>query len=361
MPDTKLTKAWHGIPREEIDWFPRVDEDACIGCGTCVTGCGRGVYRFDFDRKKTVVAEPMHCMVACMTCANTCPTGAISFPPVRTILDLSDRVEIHHAVEDELLARRDELGISSVLPHPDHLAEMVVHDIEEIGSATRILTLVPRREHDRLCEHAAGQYLELWVPNAAWMSRAYSIGNAPRPDGSIELQIRRVDGGRLSAWAFGPVAVGDVVAVRGPLGNFTNRSPEGTPIAFVARGTGFAPIAALLEQQVELFPTRTMLLYWGATSSDDFYELEHLGEMLAAAPGLSATLVARRFLPDFTPPKGVATALGRVSDAVAGSGLDLAGFDSYVAGPRLTVTDCVAALAERGALRQRIFADSYAT
>lgn len=52
MPDPKLTKPWHGVPREMIDWHPTVNEDACIGCG-------RLVYRFDFARKKAVVADPL--------------------------------------------------------------------------------------------------------------------------------------------------------------------------------------------------------------------------------------------------------------------------------------------------------------
>jgi CDP-4-dehydro-6-deoxyglucose reductase len=359
MPDAKFTKPWHGVPRQEIDWHPRVDEDACIGCGTCVTGCSRNVYRFDFARKKAVVANPLNCMVACMTCANTCPTSAIGFPPVRTILDLADRVEVHHSIEDELLARRDELETVLELPHPDLIAEMVVQSIDDIGTRTRVLTLAPRRERDRLCPHTPGQYLEVWVPNTAWMSRAYSIGNAPRADGSVELQIRKVDGGRLSAWVFGPVAVGDVVAVRGPRGSFTFRSPEGRPVIFVARGTGFAPIKALLEQQVDLSPERPMALFWGATSSEDFYELDHLGKLLANAPGLSATLVARRYAPGFEAPVGAATALGRVSDAVARSGLDLSGSDAYVAGPRLTVADCVGALVSLGAERTRVLVDSY--
>ncbi|MGC1135179.1 MAG: hypothetical protein WA941_20290 [Nitrososphaeraceae archaeon] len=32
MPDPKFVKPWHGIPREQIEWHPSVDEDACIGC-----------------------------------------------------------------------------------------------------------------------------------------------------------------------------------------------------------------------------------------------------------------------------------------------------------------------------------------
>ena len=279
MPEVNFTKPWHGIPREEIDWHPSIDEDACIGCGTCVTGCSRKVYRFDFLHKKAVVADPLNCMVACMTCANTCPTSAISFPPVRSILELADLVEVHHSVEDELLARRDELTATTELPGPDLIVELVVCNIDQIGAGTRILTLTPRRDRDRLCQFAPGQYLELWVPNASWLSRAYSIANAPRPDDSLELQIRKVQGGRLSTWAFGPVAVGDVVAARGPLGSFTMRSPGGRPVVFVARGTGFAPIKALLEQQVEMFSDREMVLFWGVTSSEDFYR---------ARPSLSA-------------------------------------------------------------------------
>ena len=284
---------------------------------------------------------------------------APSASPVRSILELADLVEVHHSVEDELLARRDELTATTELPVPDLIVELVVCSIDQIGAGTRILTLTPRRDRDRLCQFAPGQYLELWVPNASWLSRAYSIANAPRPDDSLELQIRKVQGGRLSTWAFGPVAVGDVVAARGPLGSFTMRSPEGRPVVFVARGTGFAPIKALLEQQVEMFSDREMVLFWGVTSSEDFYELDRLSALCATAPNLSATLVARRYAPGFSAPKGVTTKTGRVSDAVAASNLGLAGFDGYVAGPRITVVDCIAALIDLGIGPSGVYVDSY--
>ena len=55
MPNPQFTKPWHGVPRDQIQWNPSLIEEACIGCGTCVTGCSRLVYRFDFDRKGPVV------------------------------------------------------------------------------------------------------------------------------------------------------------------------------------------------------------------------------------------------------------------------------------------------------------------
>ncbi len=70
MSNPKFTKPWHGVERESIDWHPIVVPLLCIGCGTCVTGCSRMVYRFDFKTKKSIVYEPLNCLVGGTTCAN---------------------------------------------------------------------------------------------------------------------------------------------------------------------------------------------------------------------------------------------------------------------------------------------------
>jgi ferredoxin len=53
--DPKFAK-FHGIDRDKIDWHPKIDESKCVGCGLCVTSCGRGVYKFDYENKKSKVA-----------------------------------------------------------------------------------------------------------------------------------------------------------------------------------------------------------------------------------------------------------------------------------------------------------------
>jgi CDP-4-dehydro-6-deoxyglucose reductase len=360
MPDPKLAKPWHGVPREEIEWWPTVNEDVCIGCGTCVVGCGRQVYRFDFQRKKAVVDEPLNCMVGCTTCLVSCPTSAISFPPTDVVLRLADRPEVRHSIEDALIARREELAFGDLLPDSDHLVQMEIRSILDVSEGTRLMSLAPHRPEDCMCQFTPGQYLEIWIPGTEYMSRAYSIGNAPHEDGAVELHIRRVEGGRFSEWAFERARVGDVLTTRGPAGAFTMRSPGDRPLVFVARGTGFAPIKAIMEQQLKMFPERPMVLFWGVTSSEDFYAVDELGEWLRQDPNLRMTLVARRF-DGFRAPDGAATVDGRVSDAVASCDVDLAGHDAYVAGPRHTVVDIVAALQRRGVHPERIFVDSYGT
>ncbi|PIT94819.1 4Fe-4S ferredoxin [Candidatus Falkowbacteria bacterium CG10_big_fil_rev_8_21_14_0_10_39_9] len=114
--DSKFAK-FHDVDREQIQWNPVVDENKCIGCGMCATSCGRGVYKFDYENKKSKVANPNNCMVACITCANLCPVGAISFveagdtPRGKTQKIVKD-FQLLPKVKEELEKRKDELNIN---------------------------------------------------------------------------------------------------------------------------------------------------------------------------------------------------------------------------------------------------------
>ena len=66
---------WFGIPRKEIDWYPRIDYDRCIGCGLCFLTCGgRVVYDWDFEKMKPIVARPYNCMVGMRYMCKAMPT-----------------------------------------------------------------------------------------------------------------------------------------------------------------------------------------------------------------------------------------------------------------------------------------------
>ena len=110
---------WHGIDRKKIDWYPVIDESKCIGCGMCATSCGRGVYKFDYENRKSKVANPNNCMVACITCANLCPVGAISFveagdTPRGKAQKIVKDFQLLLKVKEELEKRKNELNFN---PH----------------------------------------------------------------------------------------------------------------------------------------------------------------------------------------------------------------------------------------------------
>lgn len=99
------SSTWHGIPREDIPWFPTVDAEACIGCQLCYVTCGRGVYEMH-DNVATPVA-PMECAVGCSTCANVCPTAAISFPTLDAVWKLERERQIFRTVKKEALRKHE--------------------------------------------------------------------------------------------------------------------------------------------------------------------------------------------------------------------------------------------------------------
>jgi NAD-dependent dihydropyrimidine dehydrogenase PreA subunit len=77
---TARRETWRGIPREQIPWFPMLDEMLCDGCDKCLQFCSSRVYTKG-ESGTVYVAQPMNCVVGCDACARLCPHGAIRFPP----------------------------------------------------------------------------------------------------------------------------------------------------------------------------------------------------------------------------------------------------------------------------------------
>ena len=78
-----MATKYHGIPREEIQWFPKIDRMKCTKCGVCVNFCHQGVYKMTDEG--AVVEDPYSCVVACTGCKGKCESEAISFPTMREL------------------------------------------------------------------------------------------------------------------------------------------------------------------------------------------------------------------------------------------------------------------------------------
>ncbi|MCA1759656.1 MAG: hypothetical protein LC658_07785, partial [Bacteroidales bacterium] len=323
-----------------------------------VTGCSRMVYRYDYDLRKAVVVDPLNCMVGCTTCANTCPTHAIHFPSLSTVFALESQTVVHHAIEDDLIARKEQLEYKGNIPHPDRVMNMKVTAQKKINNKTLIITLTPLVKGDCFCQFMPGQYVEIIPPNGQWLPRAYSIGNAPQIGGAIELQIRLVETGRLSKWLFEELKEDDVLQVRGPRGNFTIKSLPEKSLVFVAGGTGFAPIKALIEQQIQQNSERIMELYWGVGSAEDVYETETLVYWKNTAPNFNCTLaIDHGDLPIL--PDGIAVFSGRLADVISKNSNGFQEADAYVAGPPVMMPGIMQILMDKSILPEFIHVDSF--
>ena len=132
-------------------------------------------------------------------------------------------------------------------------------------------------------QYQAGQYVEFLLKDGK--RRSFSMATAPHDDALIELHIRHTPGGLFTDRVFGAtepaLKVRDILRIEGPHGSFFLRDESTRPIIFVASGTGFAPIKAIIEHMIYTGDTRRMTLYWGGRRPKDLY-LDHLAKAWAA-------------------------------------------------------------------------------
>lgn len=116
-----------------------------------------------------------------------------------------------------------------------------------------------------------GQYVTLGNPRADVPARAYSISNAPRPDGELVLQVARQDGGLTSNWVHDQLGVGESVKISGAYGTFIGDPSVDTPVLCLAAGTGLAPVLALAEAALRRGFRRPVSMLFSARSREDVY------------------------------------------------------------------------------------------
>ena len=70
-----------GVPRNTIDWSPRIDYDICNNCMECVKFCPHQVYEVKENQEKKVLVKNLdNCVVFCRACGKACGIDAITFP-----------------------------------------------------------------------------------------------------------------------------------------------------------------------------------------------------------------------------------------------------------------------------------------
>ena len=122
--------------------------------------------------------------------------------------------------------------------------------------------------------YLAGQYLTLQVDGGRWIP--FSIGNAPEETSHIELHIRKIPGHELATQILDQLKATQKAHIQIPMGQCVLRSAN-HPIIFIAGGTGFSPIKAMIESAIYQKEQRSMHLYWGAQTQSGFY-LQQLAE-----------------------------------------------------------------------------------
>ena len=172
----------------------------------------------------------------------------------------------------------------------------------------------------------AGQYIEFLLKDGK--RRSFSMANPPHADELIELHVRHVAGGQFTDHVFSKMKERDILRFEGPLGTFFLREDSDKPVVFVASGTGFAPIKAVLEHMFHKGIARPATLYWGGRRPKDLY-------MNALCEQWAAERAGFKYVPvisDALPEDGWRGRTGFVHRAVMQDFPDLSGYQVYACG-----------------------------
>jgi CDP-4-dehydro-6-deoxyglucose reductase len=202
----------------------------------------------------------------------------------------------------------------------------------------------------------AGQYIDILLKDGT--RRSFSMANPAHDDEFVQLHIRHVAGGSFTDHVFSAMKERDILRLEGPLGTFFLREESDKPIVFVASGTGFAPIKAIIEAAINKSVARPMTLYWGARRPTDLYLNELPQRWAAEHPGFRYIPVISEALPG----DGWRGRTGFVHRAVMADLPDLSGHQVYACGVPVMVNSARRDFIVQCRLPENeFFADSFTT
>ena len=223
--------------------------------------------------------------------------------------------------------------------------------VEQINRLNHdVIQLILKIPGAQSLQYLAGQYLDL--EHSDFEPRSYSIANAPTNSNLIELHIRLVDDGKLTNFIFNSLSVKSILRIEGPKGSFFLREESKCPIIFIAGGTGFGPVKAIIEHLINIGSNRKVYLYWGVRTEIDLYS-NLPSEWSEKYPNISFVPVLSEAGESWN------GNIGYVHDSVINDFEDLTDFEVYACGPPVMVNAAVKSCFKNKLAKENFFSDSF--
>ncbi len=173
-------------------------------------------------------------------------------------LVLTCLAEPRSAIELECLEATE-----AILPAPQQFRVRVSQKEQVAPEIVRLILQLPASLD---FQFLPGQFIQFFAEDGK--PRAFSIAGVE--NGFLELHIRRVSAEGFTNYVFSTLKEKDVLNAVGPKGTFFVRD-DTNPLIFLAGGTGFAPIKAILKNLSDTQSNREIFFYWGARKKADLY------------------------------------------------------------------------------------------
>jgi len=195
----------------------------------------------------------------------------------------------------------------------------------------------------------SGQYLLVRMSDDD--ARPYSIASAFNQH-HLELHIKDIPGNDFTGQVLSKLKKDKSININLPLGSCTiDRSSGIRPILFITGGTGFSHSHAMIQSLIESDDSRSILLYWGANSEQEFYLKEKADQWHRQCDNFKFVPVINNSPDDWDGEDGM------VHEAVFRNINRLQDYDIYLSGSSAMVFNIYRALRNHKVPSQQIFSD----
>ncbi|WP_158966829.1 NAD(P)H-flavin reductase [Paraglaciecola sp. L3A3] len=223
--------------------------------------------------------------------------------------------------------------------------------VDKIEPLTNVVSRVILKPQSPL-SFLAGQYLQVVMGDED--KRPFSIANAPREDGTIELHIGAEPGNQYAGQVLEKMRAAGTIEVEGGLGEAFLKKVCIHPIILLAGGTGFSYTLSILEKLLSAPLSAPVHLFWGTRTLDDMYAFEQLTAFAAEHENFYFTPVIE--LPD----ANWQGKTGWVHQAVLNEYADLQNYKVFVAGRFEMAKTVRTDFCQQGLIVENLFGDAYA-
>ncbi|MGF1738069.1 NAD(P)H-flavin reductase [Photobacterium satsumensis] len=227
-----------------------------------------------------------------------------------------------------------------------------VTSVEPLACNTFRILLRPETK----IEFKAGQYLLAVMGEKD--KRPFSIASSPCREGELELHIGAAE---HNAYAIEVVesmkaalAAGTPIEIEAPHGEAWVREDSDKPLLLIAGGTGFSYVRSILDNCLSRGVSQPIFVYWGGRDECQLYANDELNALADQHGNLTYVPVVE------SAPEGWQGKTGNVLEAVSDDFVSLSAYDIYICG-RFEMAGAAREQfsAEKGAERERMFADAY--
>lgn len=222
-----------------------------------------------------------------------------------------------------------------------------VTQMEPLTASVTAVTLMPSSP----VAFQAGQYLQVLMGDKD--KRPFSIANAPRADGLLELHIGAAKQNSYASEVVERMESLHEILIEAPLGKAYWREHMPQPTLLLAGGTGFSYIRAILQQILLQPMAAPVYLYWGTRQASDMYGYKHLMALAQEHPDLHFVPVVEEATAEWQGQQGW------VHEAVLKDFDSLQAYQVYVAGSFEMAGVVREAFFQRGLQAENLFGDAY--